>query len=389
MRFLNEKPLFRPTWATVDLDAIRRNYDAILRTLGKDMGVMAMVKADAYGHGAVAVSRVLESEGVRALGVATVEEGIELRDAGINSQILVMGGLMGMGSPASRKMVERSLTPVIHSESVIDSLEQEALAQGKKIKVHIKVDTGMSRLGIRPEFLPRLVSKLADCENISVEGAMTHLADAGEADWAGEQYGSFIESVRLIEASLGPLEVLHIANSEAAMSGNNVRFEGNAECWVRPGLALYGECEGVDPLEGKLEPVMGLVSKVVLIKRVPENTRVSYCGIFRTKRPTKLAIIPIGYADGYPWSATGSAKVLIRGWRFPIVGRVTMDMIIVDITDAEDISVGDEVVLLGKQRDGFISVRELAGWATTIPYEIMCNISKRMPRVYVESKGDA
>ncbi|MBT3181716.1 MAG: alanine racemase [Deltaproteobacteria bacterium] len=378
----NIEHLFRPTWATIDLDAIQYNYDVIADGLPKGVHVMAMVKADAYGHGAVPVARLLEKSGVKGFGVATVEEGVELRSSGLSSQIIVMGGLMGVGSPASQKMIEMNLTPVIHSEDVIESLETCAAEKGKRTAVHLKIDTGMSRLGIRPESLVRALAKLKECKNLYLEGVMTHLAEASEDCISDQQFQIFLECKLQIEKELGPIDIWHVANSEAAIRHKYVEVPNVKECWVRPGLSLYGECESFDPLDGKLKPVMGLNSKAVLIKRIPAGTRVSYCGIFQAKRDTKLAIVPIGYADGYPWSSTGSAQVLIRGKRVPVVGRVTMDMIIVDVTDIKDVEVNDEVVLLGRQGNEFISLREMSEWATTIPYEILCGISKRMPRVY-------
>lgn len=381
---MNDIPLFRPTWATIDLSALRHNYSEISKVLPENVKMMAMVKADAYGHGAVRVSRVLEGLGVRALGVATVEEGIDLRDAGIKSEIVVMGGLMGAGSPASKCMVEYRLAPVVHSDGVLDSLEEAASAAGRTIDVHLKVDTGMSRLGVRPESLRAVIAKLSFCSHLRVEGVMTHLADAGDEDFSREQFELFLSCRERIEKELGPIRIWHAANSAAVFGGQYVSIDGAAECWVRPGLALYGECEGVDPSCGRLKPVMGLVSRAVLLKRVPSGTRVSYCGEFTTSRPSRLAIVPIGYADGYPWSMKGRAKVLIRGMRLPVVGRITMDMIMVDATDAVDISVNEEVVLMGSQGDERIPVREFADWAGTIPYEIFCGVSKRMPRIYLE-----
>lgn len=377
--------LYRPTWATVDISALKHNYREIVRTIGDRFGLMAMVKADGYGHGAIEVSRALEQEGVRALGVATVEEGVELRGAGIKAPILVMGGLMGVGSPASRKMIEMSLTPVIHSRAVLDSLDGAASFAHRTVGVHIKVDTGMSRLGVRPESLKDLIDGLKECENLRVEGVMTHLAEADDSEKSSAQYDLFMSCKSIIEKELGTIDIWHIANSQAALRAENCEVEGARECWARPGLALFGECDCVDPLGDKLEPVMGLISRAVLLKTVPENTGISYSGVFRTKRKTRLAIVPIGYADGYPWALTGKASVLIGGKRAAVVGRVTMDMIMVDVTDIDGIKVNDEVVLLGNQGDEFISIREMASWAGTIPYEILCGISKRMPRVYIES----
>ena len=376
------KTLFRPAWATVDLDALRHNYCVLSRALPEGVGIMAMVKADAYGHGAREVSRVLEREGVRALGVATVEEGVELRDAGIKTPILVMGGLMGEGSPASKRMVEAHLTPVIHSRGVLDSLESAAAAANRRVGVHIKIDSGMSRLGVRPESLASLTEHIKDCPHLAVEGVMTHLADAGEEDFSGRQIDTFLSCKSSIDSTLGAVPVWHVANSIALMRGAAVKLDGARESWVRPGLALYGECELDHPLREKLRLVMNIESRVMLLKRVPEGTKVSYGGTFTTSRPSRLAIVPIGYADGYPWAVSGKAQVLVKGRRVPVAGRVTMDMIVLDVTDVEDVTVGDEVVLLGRKSGGCVGLRELAGWAGTIPYEILCGISKRMPRIY-------
>jgi len=374
------KSMFRPAWATVDLGALCRNYALLKASLPTGVGMMAMVKADAYGHGAREVSRTLEGAGIRALGVATVEEGVELRDFGIKTPILVMGGLMGEGSPASMRMVEADLTPVIHSSGVLASLEEAAAKKDRTVDVHLKVDTGMSRLGVRPESLAPLLDHIKQCPHLKVAGVMTHLADAGEEDFSLRQMESFASSRRVIEGSLGRIPVWHVANSVAVMRGFAVEFDGAQESWVRPGLALYGECG--HSLRGKLLPVMGLDSRVMLLKSVPKGTAVSYGCTFVTPRPSRLAIVPIGYADGYPWSVSGKASVLIRGQRAPVAGNVTMDMIVVDVTDLHDVEIGDEVVLLGGQGDERIELREIAGWAGTIPYEILCGISKRIPRIY-------
>jgi alanine racemase len=374
--------LFRPAWATVDLSALRENYALLKGHLPVGTGIMAMVKADAYGHGAVEVSHVLAASGVSALGVATVEEGMELRAAGIETSILVMCGLMGAGSPASVRMIEESLTPVIHSSGVIESLEKAAAAAGKDVGVHLKIDTGMSRLGVRPEMLDPVLGRLRACEHIRVEGVMTHLADADEDDSAADQIDIFEGCIERIERALGHIRIWHVANSVAIMKGRPVCVRGAAECWARPGLALYGECETDHPLREKVRPVMGIESRVMLLKSAPAGTRVSYGGTYTLSRKSRLAVVPIGYADGYPWRASGKASVLVRGQRVPVVGRVTMDMIVLDATDIDGVAVGDAVVLLGKQGEAEIRLRDLAAWAGTIPYEILCGVSKRMPRIY-------
>lgn len=378
----SKKPLFRPTWATIDLAALAHNYEVIRRHLPKRIGIMAMIKADAYGHGAVQVASALEKCDVRAFGVATVEEGAELRESGITKQIVVMGGLMGAGEPASKIMINLALTPVVHSRGILESLESDAARAGKKIGVHLKIDTGMSRLGVRPESLKSILDGIKASPHLYVDGVMTHLAEGDQDEPSQEQLRRFIECRVQVEAELGPIKIWHIANSAACLRGEPIDIPGAAEAWARPGLALYGDCNGFKFDKCNLKPVMGLVSQAVLIKRVPAGTRVSYGGTFTTERASRLGIVPIGYADGYPWSVSGKAKVLIRGKRVPVIGRVTMDMIIIDITDVDDVAINDEVVLLGRQGDAEVSLHELADWAGTIPYEILCGISKRMPRIY-------
>lgn len=376
---------FRPTYTEIDLGALVHNFNEAVSCIHKDSKVMAMVKADAYGHGAVPISRKLESCGVASLGVATVEEGLELREANIKCPIVVMGGLMGMGSPASGMMVGADLTPVVHSAEVLEFLEAVARAAHKVIGIHLKVDSGMGRLGVLPASLDKLLSALKNCENIKLDGVMTHLAEAENEEYTAYQMGIFDQVSKKIENALGPVNIWHVANSAAMIDGRYGKAQNGSAMWVRPGLVLYGAYPG--PAYRKkisLKPVMSLKSAVVLVKTVPSGAKISYDCTFTTKRKTRLGIVPIGYADGYPWSLSNKGFVLVRGRRVPVIGRVTMDMIVVDLTDMES-HVGDEVVLLGRQRDEEITVEEIAGLAGSISYEIFCGISKRMPRVYIDS----
>lgn len=375
---------FRPTFAEIDLNNLAHNYNKICRCLPENTEIMAMVKADAYGHGAVRVSKRLESQGVASLGVATVEEGLELRESGIKSPIVVMGGLMGMGSPASGMMLGARLTPVVHSIGVLEALESMCRSAGKSINIHLKIDSGMTRMGALPKNIDNILNRLAECKHVKLEGVMTHFAEAYDPEYTSYQMNIFSEAAKKIKNTVGPIDIWHVANSAAAIDGEFVVTNADSKNWVRPGLALYGAYpvpRYKDRIE--LKPVMSLKSSVVLMKTVPEGTKVSYDCTFETKRKSLLGIIPIGYADGYPWSLSNKSSVLVKGKRFPVVGRVTMDMIIVDFTDG-DVNFGDEVVLMGNQEKETVTVDELADLAGTISYELFCGISKRMPRVYVE-----
>lgn len=375
---------FRPTYAEIDLNALEHNFRAAKACLSGNSAVMAMVKADAYGHGAVQVSKRLEKCGVAALGVATVEEGLELRDSGIKSQIIVMGGLMGMGSSASGMMVGADLTPVVHSAEVLEFLEAVSHAANKVIDIHLKIDSGMGRLGALPKSVDKLLETLKGCGHIRLEGVMTHFAEAEDHEYTAYQMGVFGEIAAKIKEIHGPVKIWHVANSAAMIDGRYVKVDKDSTTWVRPGIILYGSYP--TPSYRKkisLKPVMSIKSAVALIKTVPAGTKVSYDCTYTTTRVSKLGVIPIGYADGYPWALSNKGFAIVSGKRAPIVGRVTMDMIVVDLTDI-DVHIGAEVVLLGSQGSEEVCVEEVASLAGSIPYEIFCGISKRMPRVYLE-----
>lgn len=374
---------FRFAHAEVDLGALAHNFRSIAHHVGNGVGMMAMVKADAYGHGAVPVSKKLVECGVTALGVATVEEGLELRQEGIDVPIIVMGGLMGMGTPASGVMLSANLTPVIHSAEVVKSLDMVAQSMGKRVGIQLKVDTGMTRLGIRPESLAAVLDRLTSCSSLVVEGVMTHLAKASDPEYTSYQLEEFAGAKRLIESVLGSIPLWHVANSSAIANGVGLRIPGAQTIWVRPGIVLYGGMESSSAMKiGSIRPVLRFISRLVLIKSVPPGTKVSYDCTFTTQRRSRLGLIPIGYADGYPLALTDRAFVLVKGSRAPVVGRVTMDMIMVDVTDIPEAAVGDEVVMIGKQGDDEITACDMAEWANTISYEILTGISARVPRVY-------
>ncbi len=382
----------RPTQAIIDLNALKHNYSQVLKHLPKRCKVIGVVKADAYGHGAVPVAKTLEGCGVKSFGVATVEEGIELRQAGIRSQILILQGLLGMGEAAAKVLLEHQLTPVIHSVSTLGlwerlrrTTDKGQRTTDKKLPVHLKVDTGMTRLGITPQALPQFLEAFKQCRHLKLEGVMTHLAWRENEEYTRSQTDLFKEMGELIQKAVGKIPVWHLANSAAVLDGSPVEFPWAGEYWVRPGIMLYG----IAPYpqysdKADLKPVMSLASQIALIKHVPTGTKISYNCMYTTSRPSRLGVIPIGYADGYPWSASGKSMVLVEGKKVPVLGRVTMDMIVIDLTDLPEAKIGSETILMGKQGKETITADDLAHWAGTIPYEIVCRVSKRMPRVYKE-----
>jgi len=252
---------------------------------------------------------------------------------------------------------------------------------GREVGVHLKIDTGMTRLGMRVESLKGVLDKLEQTKSIKVEGVMTHFAYSENDEYTSYQWEEFIRAKNIIEERLGPIPIWHAAPSAAIVRGEGVCMGDGCKTWVRPGIMLYGAGDD-DRTIRDVRPVMKLLSKVMLIKSVPSGTKVSYDCTFETMRRSRLGIVPIGYADGYPRSFSNKACALVRGCRVPVVGRVTMDMIILDLTDLGESAVGDEVVLLGTQGDDTITVQELAGWADTITYEVLTGISARVPRVY-------
>lgn len=375
---------YRPTYAEISLQALADNLAAVRSRIPAHVGVLAMVKADAYGHGAVPVAKRLGAAGVAAFGVATVEEGSELRAAGITQPILVMGGLMGQGDRVAEQMVAERLTPIVHTRDGVAPLERAASRRGVPLAVHAKIDTGMSRLGARPEHFATMIAAIRAAPHLRLEGVMTHLAAAADAAYAQQQLAAFQQA----QADLGPRFpgcCWHAANSEAIIRRLPHAIPPAGRAWVRPGLMLYGAVPSPeDRATCALRGIMSLKSQVILCKQLPTGTKVSYHCTWTARRPSRIAVVPIGYADGYPWSLSNQGEVLIGGQRCPIAGRVTMDFLTVDVTEARGpVAPGDEVVLLGRQGDVVITAEEVAGWAGTIPYEIFCRISKRMPRVYV------
>ena len=375
----------RPTLAEIDLQALRQNARLVAERVAPAK-LLAVVKADAYGHGAMACARALEPV-VWGFAVSLVEEGVELRRGGIDKPIVVLGGVYGR---AHQDVVAYGLTPVVSEQ---DDLARFARAADDlnfgRVGVHLNVDTGMSRLGARLERLPALLEAVRAIPGVEVTGLQSHLADAdGEGDEATRAQLDRFESARqlVVAAGFHPT-LLHIANTAGAVRFPEARFD-----LVRPGLALFGGVPSPRIELPGLRPVMRLVSRIIALRDVPAGTRVSYGGAWRAPdgRTSRIATIPIGYADGYTRRFSNRADVLVAGRRCKVAGNVTMDMAMVDVTEANgQVKLGDEVVLLGAQGDARISVEELADWSGTISYEVYCGISKRVPRVYINGDRGA
>ncbi len=375
--------LIRPTRAEVSASALRHNL-ALLKKYNDQAGILAVVKANAYGHGAVQVARVLEAEGVSFLGVALVEEGLELRNAGITLPILVMGGSYENAWPL---LVSHRLTPTLFRHEHIEGLAKAALAQGTQATAHLKVDTGMSRLGIQLTELTEFLAALNGVRSlIELDGFMTHFADADvEGDQRTTRQLSLFESAfaQVRAAGFNP-RYRHVSNTAGVVTRASSLSPLGINL-VRPGIALYGMMPD-QWLEGRLDvrPVLTWKTGITHLKTVSAGTPVSYGGTWVAARESRIATLPVGYADGYGRIFSNRAQVLIRGRRVPVVGRITMDMAMVDVTDLPEVQLGDAVVLLGAQAHESISAAELAQLSDTIPYEVVCSVGARVPRVLVE-----
>jgi alanine racemase len=337
-----------------------------------------VVKADGYGHGAVEVSRVLLQEGASLLAVATVDEAVGLRKAGIEGPILIMGRMLeGQVESALRWRTEIT----IHHGRMAQTLSETAVRKGLTVPVHVKVDTGMTRLGLPWETAHRKILEISSLPGLELRCVFTHFANADLADreFTQAQLNRFDEVRRKLEQEKVHT-CFHIANSAALLTA-----QASADTGARPGIMLYGSSPS-EAIDGKdLTPVLSWKCRVLQLSEVPAGTGISYGHAFHTDRPSRIATISVGYADGYLRSLTNMGQVLVQGRRAPVVGRVTMDMTMVDVTDIPDVDVGDEVVLIGTQDADTITASDVAAWAGTISYEVFCAISHRVARYYSDN----
>jgi len=373
-----DKAMPRPTWAEIDLAALRYNLAAVRGRIARDVRVMAVVKADAYGHGAVSVARALAEAGVDMFGVALVEEGVALREAGLAAPILVMG-LAAEADLADALAADLTLT--VDGPATAEPIDLAAAARGARAEVHLKIDTGMNRLGVRAEVAADAADAVAALPHLDLAGAYTHLACADESDDAVTpgQLAAFGEALEAARSAGVTPPLVHVANSAAVFARPEAHFG-----MVRSGLALYGVAPSEAAKAGGLRPVMALKTRVATVKRVREGEGVSYGHRWKAARDSRIGVLPVGYADGYPRALSGRAQVRAAGRLAPVVGAVCMDLVMVDLTDVPGAAPGLEVTLLEADPESPLSAAALAEAAGTIPYEILAGIGPRVPRVYRE-----
>jgi alanine racemase len=369
----------RPTQVQVDLDRITQNCNAIQQHVG-EAAVMPIVKANAYGHGLVRVGQHLQEMGVKMLGVAYLEEGILLREAGVTMPILVLGGILGSQAPL---FLQHDLISTASSLEKLEHIEAAAAAAGTTARVHLKIDTGMERIGVHYYNAEGLLEAALKCKHVQVDGIFSHFANADALDLSSArlQIERFQEVLYFYEKHSLPTPLRHMANSGAILQLTESWFD-----LVRPGILLYGVYPSGEARKTvKVKPALSWSSKVVYFKVVQPGHPVSYGSTWQSDHATRIVTIPVGYGDGYFRSMSGKAQVLIRGKRYPVVGAICMDQFMVNI-EGDSAYNADEIVLVGEDGDEQISVEELAAWAGTIPYEILTNINTRVPRVYLQDQ---
>ncbi len=365
------------TWVEVDLDRFAANLRAVRDRIGPDREILLVIKADAYGHGAVEMAEAAAREGVTQFGVATLHEGIQLRRAGVTLPIAVLSPLL----PAEiEEAVAHELDPSVGDPVFARALSDAALRAGRPQRFHVEVDTGMGRTGVRIEETPDFLADVTAMPGLRLASLYTHFpdADADDLAFAEQQVARFAALVEtLARRGIRPPR-LHAANSAGTVNVRGALFD-----WVRLGLIAYGHVPPRDDAHLPVQPVMSFKSRIVQLREHPAGTPISYARTFVTSRPTRVGVVAVGYGHGYSWLLSGRGRMLVRGAFVPILGRVTMDLTMVDVTDVPGVEVGDEVVLFGDQGDAVLPIEEVATGSETLPYEIMCTIGKRVTRIYV------
>lgn len=371
---------FNRAWAEVNLDNIAHNVKEIRRLTDKRAEIMGVVKADAYGHGVLEVARTLMENGVTRLAVSMLDEAIQLRKSGISLPILI---LSYTDPRRAEEIILNDVTQTVFSHDLAEALSEAAVRLNKNVKIHIKIDTGMTRVGFMPGYSAvKNVVKISKLPNIIIEGLFTHFASADEMDrsYTYMQFEKFMSIVSELNRIGIYIPVKHVCNSAGIIEFPEMHLN-----MVRPGIALYGMYPSDEVHKDRIDlrPAMTLKANIILVKDVEPETCISYGRIFKTRRQSRIATLPIGYADGYTRLLTAKGKVLVNGQLVPIVGKICMDQCMIDVTDVEgEVKVGDEVVLFGSQKGNEIAIEDLAAKVGTINYEIACIIGKRIPRAY-------
>ena len=368
--------------AVVSLDAIARNFEEMRKNIAEDTKIMAVIKADGYGHGAQAIAMMIHDYPyIWGFAVATPEEAIELRNSGVTKPVLILGLVFEEYFP---ELISRDISLAVADFSMAEKLDQEAARQEKKVHIHLALDTGMSRIGFADnEESVEEIRKIAGLENVGIEGMFTHFARADEKDKspAKVQLQRYLDFSELLEKAGIKIPLRHCSNSAGI-----IRMpEANLNV-VRAGITIYGiyPSSQVERDIVKLTPAMELISHLTFVKDIPAGTAVSYGGTFVAEKPVRVATVPVGYADGYPRSLSGKGWVLIHGKRAPILGRICMDQFMVDVTDIPGVQPGDKAVLIGKDGKEEISMEEFGDLSGRFSYEFACCIGKRVPRVYIK-----
>ena len=366
----------RPTLCLIDHEALRWNLSQIRARVGA-VKILSMIKANAYGHGAAAAAKTLGQAGSDAFGVATLEEGLELRRAGIDKPILVVAGVY---SEQLGEFLQHRLTPVIHDLERMRELDGAVRNRGATLEVHLKIDTGMGRLGLRAEEAESWIGALKNISALQVTGVFSHFshAESVTGDYTQSQLAIFSKVVQRMAADGIRPALAHFANSAATITLPAAYFD-----MVRPGIMLYGCYPSPEMVRQiSVKPALAWKTKILQLKKVPPGTSISYGQTFITERESVIATLPVGYADGYARLLSNRGEVLVRGQRAKVAVRVCMDLTMIDVTDIRNVQQGDEVVLLGRQGADEISADEMAAWASTISYEILTSISARVPRIH-------
>lgn len=366
--------MYRPLWIEVDLNALRGNFKAIRNSLAKNVKIIATIKQQAYGHGLIPIARELSYLNVDYFGVGSIEEAVSLRENGFKEKILALSAILPC---FSEEVLKYNIVPTVADVNFAKALNKTAAKHNTTIPVHVKIDTGMGRLGLHYDDAFGLISELKKLKNISLEGIYTHFPAADtDPDFTNYQINLFNRLIGILKSANIVFKYQHCANSLGIAHYPHSHFN-----LVRPGLILYG-IKPSPEIPINLKPVLSLKSKIIFTKKIQKGMSVSYGRTFVAPKPTNVATVSIGYADGYPWSLSNSAKVIIKDKFFNLVGRVCMDHVMINLGERYDMKVADEVILIGKKNNLQITAEDVAVWAKTISYEIVSRLSLKIPRLY-------